>query len=343
MVGCEGIWLIDEGAYGCCSGYCVSEREAEVPYSFFFVHAECTEVHGKCLMELEEGEKGLIYDRGAWLELNKLVDLADQYNVPLTIMFWPTAVDVILDDPKKIEAVKSWQAAGHEIGIHIQYDGQGNFNPDNLSRYRKLLDFSYQTEIKSGTIVNKDMNTPQETIYDVDGRVVGDALGGDPHQDGRTSKAIVNSFNNHLTYRINARAGYLDPRTKELEYNSLEPDEIYGVGLHPVDILQDPKIIENWFKFLHDKDPQGIKRMTVSGLMESYVILNNLIIGERCGNTVWDGEERTTGSCEEDHNDCEKENYGLGEYAGRCDRGFADEIYLLGKKISEEKKYPTIS
>ncbi|OYT26977.1 MAG: hypothetical protein B6U97_02620 [Candidatus Altiarchaeales archaeon ex4484_96] len=227
-------------------------------------------------MELEEGEKGLIYDRGAWLELNKLVDLADQYNVPLTIMFWPTAVDVILDDPKKIEAVKSWQAAGHEIGIHIQYDGQGNFNPDNLSRYRKLLDFSYQTEIKSGTIVNKDMNTPQETIYDVDGRVVGDALGGDPHQDGRTSKAIVNSFNNHLTYRINARAGYLDPRTKELEYNSLEPDEIYGVGLHPVDILQDPKIIENWFKFLHDKDPQGIKRMTVSGLMESYVILNNL-------------------------------------------------------------------
>ncbi|MBD3315026.1 MAG: hypothetical protein GF344_04510 [Chitinivibrionales bacterium] len=79
--------------------------------------------------------------------------------------------------------------------------------------------------------MEKDANTPWETIYDVDGRTGED--GGDPHETGKTSKAIINIFNRHETYRINGSAGNLGLDVKMEEYEALGNDEIYGAGCMP--------------------------------------------------------------------------------------------------------------
>jgi hypothetical protein len=45
--------------------------------------------------------------------------------------------------------------------------------------------------------------------------------------------------------------------------------------------------LKEWLNFLYEKDPEGKKRMTLSNLMENYVLLNNLVasMGDVCSST----------------------------------------------------------
>ncbi|MBD3315027.1 MAG: hypothetical protein GF344_04515 [Chitinivibrionales bacterium] len=76
--------------------------------------------------------------------------------------------------------------------------------------------------------------------------------------------------------------------------------------------------------------------MTVSDLMETYVIPEERIVHERCRNTVWDGDERRSGLCGQDRGSCEDEG-SSGNLNARCDREFADAIYELGRDAASER------
>ena len=71
--------------------------------------------------------------------------------------------------------------------------------------------------------------------------------------------------------------------------------------------------------------------------MENHVIPNDLIIHERCGNTICDGEEFETGSCLSDCKSCNKARFGdywINIHEGatyNCDVGDSHKIYLMGK------------
>ena len=309
------------------------EELLDVPYSFYALH--------------EEGS----FDEENFQHFVDIMDLAEKYNVPVTILFWPGDVKYILEDTAKIRLIKSYQARGHEIGIHSQgayvpggctniLNCWGPNDKDLLEQYELLLNEEFQTSIKSSTMVHKDLTLPLGVIYDVDSDRRGNYY---MRQDGRTSKVIKNVFNDQVTYRLNARGGDgpagLNLGAKIREYDLTESGEVYGAITHTVWNNPDEGLmyldsLEDWFKHISRKDPEGVKRMTVSQIIEEYMIPNGLVIEERCGNTVWDGEERISDSCPEDYLlygtvRCD-ENNPVFRY-GSCDRGLGNEIYLLGK------------
>ncbi len=71
-------------------------------------------------------------------KLRKMVHIADQHQVPLTLEMSPQWVDFILADPARIDTIRTWQANGHEIAAHHHgifhcfYDGYTNYPPDSL-------------------------------------------------------------------------------------------------------------------------------------------------------------------------------------------------------------------
>ena len=79
---------------------------SDEPYSFLAVHFEIIPKDSEAT------------DR--WQNMVTMVDLANQYNTPLTIMFWPGSARYALASPERIVQVREWQAQGHEIGLHNQ-------------------------------------------------------------------------------------------------------------------------------------------------------------------------------------------------------------------------------
>jgi len=293
-----------------------------IPYSFFSVHCE------------EDTNPTTYYPY-----LKELVNTADSYSIPLTIMFNPSWINYILEDQSKIDEIHSWQANGHEIALHHHgpshggWNGYSNmpkeeaealhkqWNPHSRKTYKgtvddyfsKLKELAYPYEVKSGTVTDKWTDMPEEQIYDAEGRA-----------EGRTSKAVTNIYNNHTTYRINLRAGYGDLSSKcKEEYNSLDSYDIYGPGGHVIDFAKNPEVAESWFKFLYEKDNKGAKRKTIAGIMEDYVLPNDLVIYEKCGNTICDSLEHDDDLCPDDCEGCEE------VYRG-CEFGDPTQIYLMG-------------
>ena len=333
--GYEGIGP-DTCKMGRSADCCIPSTTPTVPYSFFSVHCE------------NNKNPGAYFD-----DLERLVQIADSYKVPLTIMFNPTWVDYILADQARIDKIHSWQKNGHEIALHHHGPTHGGWNgysnmpkseaealhlkwsPKSTQRYigtvenyfSKLKQLAYPYQVKSGTVTDKWTDMPQEIIYDAEGRT-----------DGRTSKAVANFYNGHTAYRINLRATYTELATVQRdEYSSLSPNEIYGTGGHVEDFFQNPEITEGWFKFLYEKDHEGVKRKTITGLMEGYVLPNNLVIYERCGNTLCDSEEKDKNSCLQDCGTCDPNSLLKCTCANTyrtCEFGDSTQIYLMGKNAS---------
>ncbi len=253
-----------------------SSELPEVPYSFLAVHFEINPWDG-------EGA-----DR--WQNMINMVELANQYNTPLTIMFWPGSAHYALTSQERIAQVREWQAQGHEIGLHNQGCDDSESTKDNSFLYgpednEKYLELAGGQEIKSGTVDSCDW-TLSSFRYNPGGRY-----------DGRSALAVkYDLVEGHEVYALNMKAGYADnppcggTQTKINLYNSLNENEIYGFVNHgegDVGNLGGTEELVKWLEFLYEADPEGGKRMTVSDLMESYVLPNNLIISEEevCSST----------------------------------------------------------
>jgi len=256
-----------ERAQGICPEDCNETIEImpDVPYSFLAVH-----------FEIDPSGESAIY---IWQNMVNMVDLANQYNTPLTIMFWPGSAEYALASPERIAQVREWQAQGHEIGIHNQgcfgdkectAGSAGCHQESNNQLYEQLAG---EHTIKSGTTVCA-LNLISTYKYEGGGR-----------PDGRSAVAIKYVYDlasGHEIYGLNIKAGYAGGTPiKIAQYNTLNKDEIYGFVNHGEGDagtgLGGTVELKEWLNFLYEKDPEGKKRMTLSKIMENYVLPNNLV------------------------------------------------------------------
>ena len=246
--------------FGCTQPASDSSDE---PYSFLAVHFEIIP------KDSEAADK--------WQNMVTMVELANQYNTPLTIMFWPGSARYALDSPERIAQVREWQAQGHEIGLHNQGcynegeckgDAECHQESDNLLYEQLAGDYT----LKAGTT---SCASNLISTYKYEG-------GGRP--DGRSALTIKYSYTlapEQEIYGLNIKAGYANgTQIKIAQYNTLTKDEIYGFANHgegDAGNLGGSKELIEWLEFLYEKDSEGEKRLTLSDLMEKYVLPNNLV------------------------------------------------------------------
>jgi len=272
---CDGDLITASDTNKCCKISCVggSSDDLDIPWSFFAVH-----------FEIHTSGKDSVMAPDVWQNMVNTVELANQYNVPLTIMFWPGSAQYALASPGRIAQVRDWQAQGHEIGIHNQ--GCYGTDGDDASELHKESDnilyeqLAGDYTIKSGTSVCTT-NLISTFIYEGGGR-----------PDGRSAVAIKHDIaSGHPVYGLNIKAGYENGTSiKIAQYNTLNKDEIYGFVNHgegDAGNIGGTVELKEWLLFLHEKDPEGKKRMTLSDIMEKYILPNNLVvsIGEVCSST----------------------------------------------------------
>jgi len=283
--------------------------ELDVPYSYLVVH-------------IKRGpEEDYPNEFNDWLK--PLVETADSYNVKLTLQFSPQWVDYLLKNGDKENIVHSWQENGHEISIihpgpsHLSWDGYSNMpeqdaisisyirgtSPDDIHEFLGTMDdflvmanqLAYPEEIKSGTITNKWTDVPNIPYITSGG-------------GSRNRKAVKQTWNSNVVYTLGI-AGLWTSRmleTAQENYETLTKDEIFGVVIHHHNFVGAGKVaIEDWFEYLSYKDSEGIKRKTVTEIMEEYILPNNLIIEDNvCGDSFCDDTERGTRSCSADCRGC---------------------------------------
>ncbi|MFA5126309.1 MAG: hypothetical protein WC462_04900 [archaeon] len=262
---CNGELITASDTDKCCKTSCVGESpdDLDIPWSFFAVH-----------FEINNSGKGPATPADTWQNMVNTVELANQYNVPLTIMFWPGSAEYALVSSERIAQVREWQAQGHEIGLHNQ--GCYGTDGDDASAFHKESDNALYEQLagdytlKSGTTV---CTSNIISTYKYEG-------GGRP--DGRSAVAIKHDESGHWVYGLNIKAGYANGTSiKTAQYNTLNKDEIYGFVNHgegDAGNMGGTVELKEWLLFLYEKDPEGKKRRTLSGIMEEYVLPNNLVV-----------------------------------------------------------------
>jgi hypothetical protein len=254
-----------------CSADCTLEN---TPYTFFAIHFEIDPTAA------EAADK--------WQNLVTTVNLANEHKIPLTIMFWPGSVDYALASQERIAQVKQWQEEGHEMGLHDQ-GCYGETSPDygldkngdplacndsaacreesDTAKYQQLF---APYELKAGT---SPCGKYLPSTYKYEGR---------GRHDGRNSVAYYLNQDGKNLLILNMKAGYANgTEIKKAQYNTLRSDEIYSFANHgegDAGNLGGSVELNEWINFIYDKEPTGEKRMTLSGMMENYVLPNDLDI-----------------------------------------------------------------
>ncbi len=284
-------------------------NETGVPYSYFVVHIK---------RDPESDYFNHFYDY-----LKPLVESADLYNVKLTLQFSPQWIEYLLANENEKNLVKLWQKNGHEISIihpgpaHLSWDGYSNMQAQdaiNTSYIRgtgdddihELLgtmndflemanELAYPEEIKSGTITNKWTDVPNIQYLTAGG-------------GSRNKKAVKQTWNGNKVYTIGIsglwNSGLLENAKRD--YETLNEEEIFGVVTHHNNFTKNGiNAIEGWFEYLSNKDPEGIKRKTVTETFEEHILPNNLVIeGRVCGDSFCDSKERAENNCARDCDYC---------------------------------------
>jgi len=234
----------------------------DVPWSMYTMHVEQIPWYDQCFEDI--------------------VELAEKYNTPLTMLLWPQITEHILADEDRLEQFRGWLEDGHEMGIHAQgcyLEGQGEggayLKDGDAETYEELagdydlktacaLVLSEEGDLKEGFIPCVDW-LPDSIIYQGMGRY-----------DGRTSVSMKYDTHGKTLYNLHIKAGYIQPLSiKKGQYNSLNSNEIYDFNTHAECDLE---IMEQWLQYLSEKDPEGKKRKTQAWLMENVIIPENRFI-----------------------------------------------------------------
>jgi len=234
----------------------------EVPWSMYTMHVEQIDWYDECFVDI--------------------VELAEEYNTPLTMLLWPQIAEHILADEDRLAQFRGWLEEGHEMGIHTQGCGMGiqgeegaYLNEGDAETYEELAgDYELKTccslllteepDLKEGFIPCSDW-LPESIIYQGMGRY-----------DGRTSMSMKYKVLGKTLYDLHIKAGYTQPLSiKKGQYESLNPDEIYDFNTHAECDLEK---MEQWLQYLSEKDPEGKKRKTQTWIMENVIIPNNQYI-----------------------------------------------------------------
>ncbi len=251
-------------------------------------------------------------------KLRQMVDYATDKGVPLTIELSPQWVDAVLDDPRKLNAVRQWQALGHEIGAHHHgiyhcfWDSLTNYPIDTIWKVRgdtSLVPARCARGMNRGTL---------DSFYARLDRVAGDSLlltwgSSDQHPEVdlypfvpyRTDGSrydVRRAFSNpyvvtHGLYRAEGKTWgpyttcqidyyFIDDRNKVDAVIAMYEDtafsngyEVVGVVTHVFNFARDPMYFRTWVDFISGK---GCR--TVRGILRR----------SQCGatrNVVVEGEE----------------------------------------------------
>ncbi|HDZ77202.1 MAG TPA: hypothetical protein ENH41_03870 [Candidatus Omnitrophica bacterium] len=229
--------------------------------------------------------------------LTEFVNLADRYNVKLTLLFTPQWAEMILKDSKKLGLLDQWKQDGHGIGGHhhgpstCPWDGYTNLDPNsqefknrqnkvpcpkpvrakekylgNMDDYMELL--SNLGQIKTVTMSDADVDWPNGAVYSGGGRRLERAI----------SQPELKIFNGQKVYQITI-AALLARRSVvtgllitvddlKNEYLS-EKEGVFGVGAHAMDYKEAPNLYKQWFELLNEQDPKMSHAMTISQIIEA--------------------------------------------------------------------------
>lgn len=220
-----------------------------------------------------------------WGELADLVSLADQYNVPLSIDFTAQWAEMILADNDKVGALERWLEAGHEIACHhhpywttmdraASWDGYtntpvGEIVPPDRPEYRGTMDdymallTALPGERRSGCLGGSDVRDEADwpccLVYSTAGHVVEDAVSR-PTQRSVGACTVI-EIGHALV--IGGDRGAL-----RLLYEVTDSDAVFGVVGHVYNYAEFPTAFEQWFATLHELDPTGRRRGTVSSVLD---------------------------------------------------------------------------
>lgn len=244
-----------------CPSDC-GEELPDVPWSAFYMHVEDINGYDQCF--------------------DKIIALADKYNTPLTLMLHSRIRDHILEDPVKIAKLQAWQTNGYEFGIHAQgcygsdyCDDKGScLKEGDAKQYTKLIGTA---NLKTAHVTpalfgyGDEYNCPEllpETIV----------YGGLGRFDGRNFFVMNYNVQGRKMDLMNVKSGYYGANPEKMaQYNLLNSDEIYFTGNHAECELTE---LEEWFRFLSKKDPEGKKRKTQTWIMENVIIPEGRSINE---------------------------------------------------------------
>jgi hypothetical protein len=229
--------------------------------------------------------------------LSEFVNLANQYNIRLTLLFTPQWAEMISRDKEKLGILNSWERQGHEIGGHhhgptvCPWDGYTNLDITsqefkirqnrvpcpafvrakerylgNMNDYMNLL--SKLGTIKTITMSDEDVDWPEGALYAAGGRRL----------EGAISNPKIVNFSGHEMYKLTSAP--LEPRKSTVtgiiitidelkrEYLS-EKEGIFGVGAHEVSYRDNPDLYRQWFEFLKEQDPEMNHGKTISQIIEA--------------------------------------------------------------------------
>ena len=241
-------------------------------------------------VHLESGAnpKTTLYPEKYWPALVELVEVADKSNIKLTLEFNPQWGTYILEDSEKVDLLRSWEAAGHEIAVHHHGPHHGSWNGyTNQEEYKddseyigsieEMMDILNQLpsdgNLYTGAISkeeDKDLDWPEGIIYSTEGGANG--------EEDLLSLPTVFSYNGieglnlqHATYAIGKTDVSLSQIADALE--NAKEEEVLGIVFHVHDFEEKPKIIQTLFELFESKNAE-VK--TVKDIFSSFEQENSL-------------------------------------------------------------------
>ena len=241
---------------------------AERPASVFVIHCEPTTA-----------------DSAMWLTLVDLIESATAHNVPATILFTAQWARMVLDDEARIDQLNAWIANGHEIGCHhhgywgtknrgAQWDGYTNtpvedLDPADRSSYLGTMD-DYMAilgalpgERRTGCL-GTDEGDAIDWPCDLDYATAGHAV---EHATSTPSTVLYGA----CSFTEIGHGLLISPPRGSMvaAYEACSVDAVFGTVIHVYNVAELPMACEAWFDHLVSVDPNGERRFTVSGLLDS--------------------------------------------------------------------------
>jgi hypothetical protein len=229
----------------------------------------------------EPGDDARTTDRPEhyWPKLVDLVELADEYDVKLTLMFNPQWATYILADETKLELVRSWEANGHEIAAHHHGPSYGNswdgytnepgYKTDkeylgNMTDYINLLNqLPAGGRVYSGGIASasdKPFDWPEGIIYSAEGIESTSILSTPTEIEYNGQAATELSYGGFELGGVHTS----DLPTLISLYETSNSSQYIGLVFHESNYAAHPQKYEQLFQFLNEND---IEVKTLGGIL----------------------------------------------------------------------------
>ena len=219
-----------------------------------------------------------VYESGAyqeayWPELVDMVDLADEHDHKLMLLFTTPWVDYIHQDPERLALVRDWEAHGHELGAHHhpignEWDGyteetsavdHEQYNGD-LSDMMAVLN----TLPKSTEMVTFNGATEGVVPQGIEIIAVGNPntpMCGTPHNDSLSNTAYTSlGFSPFINLAVQ------DQVMTEIEDKIDSCQQIFGTSWHAADFAEQRGAVDRLFQIL---DKHGLHLQTAKDLVAS--------------------------------------------------------------------------